>query len=259
MVLDGADRLRIDEGANRTSDRTYNPQRSPNRFLEDRKELAGQTSLRPANNLTIFVPQWIKYAGWRLRSLPHELRALAIVRVAIWLGRATSGNAPVIINLGVTADEKSGFASAVEAALQQLRIADPRRHRRLIEQVRYIVNLPLISAANYSRWGRICLIDYGRVYLDDFLREELACSLVHESTHGLLHSKRIHPPTYGWKRIERICVTEELRFLAKVPNSDVLALQVRQNWNEEEIDFYYSQSWSDRLRSLLDRIKSSMK
>ena len=177
-----------------------------------------------------------------VRSLPRELRTLAVVRLAICLGRATSREAPAVINLGITSEEKSGFATAVAAALQQLEDLDPRRHRRIIQQIRYIVNAPMISAAGYSRWGRVCLIDYGRVYLDHSMQEELACSLVHESTHGLLHSKRVHPPTYGWSRVEKICVAEELRFLARVPNGHVLALEVRQRWNEQEIESYYRQT-----------------
>lgn len=104
-------------------------------------------------------------------------------------------------------------------ALELLRRSDPRRFRRVEQHTKRILLGDFKALGFYTPIGRICgltnlspsgarnpLIAYG-----------YAATIVHEATHGLLHILRFAPTRANLKRIERIAVREQARFLAKFP------------------------------------------
>lgn len=79
-------------------------------------------------------------------------------------------------------------------ALRLLASADPRRYRTFQREVHSIVFMPLGGArATYVRWGRRCAVDATAVGArwgnhHDWYVARLASTLVHEATHGRIHS-----------------------------------------------------------------------
>src|ERR1044071_2417959 len=107
----------------------------------------------------------------------------------------------------------------LESTLEVLKLierVDPRRFRRIQKHVRFIVHSELASGACYKRLARWCAIDYSRY---DFTEDQdwsllsYASALVHEATHGEIFSRYIISSARTRVRIEKLCHTEERRFL----------------------------------------------
>ena len=152
------------------------------------------------------------------------------------------------------------FANHVEKALEMIRTVDPRRFRRVTNELRFIINNELWGSTGcYVRGIRACIIDYGRY---DFTQDEqwylveLARLIVHEATHGHLRSRGIPQSKKYRIRVERVCRAEENRFSRR------LGGVVDDHYVEFRPDFwnaYYRASWVTRMLRSLKRIREEYK
>jgi hypothetical protein len=102
---------------------------------------------------------------------------------------------------------------------------DPRRFRIVQKEMSRIF---LLSNSRhwgcYYRYGRIMQLDVARHadWFEKYPREwctvAIASVIIHEATHGYLHS-RYYPYLQIKNRIERICMSEQTRFLRRVPSN----------------------------------------
>lgn len=108
------------------------------------------------------------------------------------------------------------FIKTITGSLDLVKCKDKKRFTRIRENIRHIVRMRMPSSARFLRVGRACLIN------DEKYPElpgpamvlRLACTLVHESTHGYLLTKKI-PYSTCKARHEEICTQEVLRFIKK--------------------------------------------
>lgn len=107
-------------------------------------------------------------------------------------------------------------------ALELIRRTDPRRFARVKRFIRRVFVTKQRTWAFYWRFGKICSLR--KLAMPESFRSlavyDYAATLVHESTHGLLYAKGFLHSRVNRGRIERICVKEEARFLAKFPSID---------------------------------------
>ncbi len=118
---------------------------------------------------------------------------------------------------------KLNSVTEVIEALDLIRCSDPRRFSRIQRYIRRIFLANYRSFVGcYRSFGQVCCLR--KLPIPDSARSlaiySYAATLVHESTHGLLEKKRIPHTSVNRRRIERICVSESVRFLARFPDMD---------------------------------------
>lgn len=115
---------------------------------------------------------------------------------------------------------KKSFVEWTKQALSIIRDADPRRFRRLQREIGCVIDTLLQdAAARYLRYARLCRVDFSRFYEPDnqaFAVRRYAHALVHEATHGAMHSLHFAYTRTTRLRIERICDAEANRFAARL-------------------------------------------
>ena len=115
-------------------------------------------------------------------------------------------------------NDDAPFTLRTKQALDLIMEVDKRRFIRLQRTIRYIVNKELFSGGAYLPCGA-CAIDFGRYRFDrneSLALFQMAGLIVHESTHGLLESMNIPRLRRRWVQVERICRSEENRFLKRL-------------------------------------------
>jgi len=136
------------------------------------------------------------------------------------------------------------FRPTIERALQLIRQHDLRRYGRVQQHISRIANQILKPGtfAEYHFRLRTVFIEF-----DDFPRVSsdvraafYACALIHEATHGELAAKGIVTTAENRGRIERLCVTEQNRFAARLAAEDG-------RYKLRQVDFkesYWSEAWN---------------
>jgi hypothetical protein len=108
------------------------------------------------------------------------------------------------------------FSEILKAALQLIKNTDSRRYRRVQQHIRFVVScIRPFGGGAYYRDTRTCEFDFitPRSESDvQFYTAWYACALVHEATHGRLHSLGIEYTPENRVRVEKLCVEEEQRF-----------------------------------------------
>jgi hypothetical protein len=109
------------------------------------------------------------------------------------------------------------FCRTMSAAVHLIRDNDPRRFRRLRAHIKSIVNATrAFGGAAYLHETNTCEIDFQprpqSEHEVQFYAAWYACTLVHESTHGLLRSRGIPYTPENRNQSEKLCMTEEARF-----------------------------------------------
>lgn len=145
-------------------------------------------------------------------------------------------NTRIVHGLPIFGYDKS--MDRVEAALSLIRLHDPLRYRRLLQDVRRIWLRPLIGALGRfhpSTWT--CAIDNRFVLEDETTVEMLASVIVHEATHARLWRRGIQYDERIRKRVELACVRQELAFSAKLPNGSTASEQAERRFvHTQELD-----------------------
>jgi len=108
--------------------------------------------------------------------------------------------------------------SEIIAALDLLQRSDPRRFRRVENYIKWVLLGNFKPLGFYSSVGQVCgLRKMSRESSDLFALCGYASVLVHEGTHALLDALRFAPTKATKDRIERLCIREQSRFLARFP------------------------------------------
>jgi len=114
--------------------------------------------------------------------------------------------------------QTDALAEVVDA-LEIIRKHDEVRFRRVTRFISRIVVGNWNVVGFYNSIGRVCGLQ--RRESDDHSRPFIvfgyAATIIHEATHGLLDQMRFPYFEKTRKRIERLCVMEEARFLVKFP------------------------------------------
>jgi len=194
---------------------------------------------------------------------------ISLAIFALRLRKASVHDGKITILNGAMPGHRDEFPAQVILALRLLDQQDPRRAQMVRNNLRVILDAPIISSlGQYGHEQRLCLVNYdalktdcvGGYPLDDriqaMLTIELASLLVHEATHGRLLSRGIAYTNESWMQCERICFAEEARFRNRVCG-DQVDLRGRQiDWHmyhcvDDTVKEYYlatrASSYWDRL------------
>ena len=162
----------------------------------------------------------LTYCLWPTRALPKAALYYVFQRLALWGARQKREFDGIIIaEVGPNSISTKHFIGQTVGALQLIRDADAKRFRRVKREIRYILNAPLLSLAQYERVCRTCRVDFSRFDFDideSTALVEYASTLVHEATHGYLHSRYVIRRRSDGDRIERLCIMEEMRFARRL-------------------------------------------
>jgi hypothetical protein len=146
------------------------------------------------------------------------------------------------INICSASFNRSNDTEFCEQTIKALRLieqVDPRRFRRIQDEVKTILNCELLAGGRYRRLGRICEVDFRRY---DFARDDqwyLHCysvMLVHEATHGAIYSRYIVYTRATRARIERICETEARWFAKKLDTPE-------HRWSDRIVGPFDEREW----------------
>jgi hypothetical protein len=117
--------------------------------------------------------------------------------------------------------EEGKFKEITIAALSLIEKHDPRRFRIVCRELRYIIEDPKRTVSGrYFNPLKICFSNLSECRFDehrDWYLPQYAGILIHEATHGRLHSKSFWYSKQTKERIERICEAEQDRFLRRLP------------------------------------------
>lgn len=153
--------------------------------------------------------------------------------------------------------DSSLFRKTVPSALQLIKDLDGRRFRRLLRHIKWVVNCPFpYGGGEYHYPTRTCRLDFENPAVEpdpEYAVAAVASTLVHEGTHGLLRARGIGYSKQLRSRVERCCVKEQHRFLARLaatrPN---IAESLRHEFTES----WWQRSWNaTRLQSFLDLVR----
>ena len=116
----------------------------------------------------------------------------------------------------------------LEAVLTLIKVHDPRRYHRMLQDLSRIwVRMLPGSAASFNRAARACQLDT-RFALDEGVSiAEIACVIIHEATHARLASRGITYDEGRRRRIELVCRRQELRFALCVPDTSEIQERLR--------------------------------
>jgi hypothetical protein len=144
-------------------------------------------------------------------------------------------------------------------ALALVERTDGRRFKRVLRHIRYVVHQKSHVAGQYDQRLAACVVDFERLNFPQGPAAALyvyAALLVHEATHAAIHHRRIPYKGETRERIERLCHTEEARFLRRINP------QLGNRWLERayDLDAYEAEwnlSWRQRLRTTWKRTRDA--
>jgi hypothetical protein len=150
------------------------------------------------------------------------------------------------------------FKNILLEALQLIRDYDPRRFARVQRHIGWIVNcrLELNKNAEYNCETRTCNIDFTEPKDEEdrvWSAMHYSRTLIHEATHAALISQGIAYTAELRARIEKLCITEEKRFLRRISRlrpdlSDLLVSMEREfesgAWEKSWTASRWQRAWS---------------
>ncbi len=149
--------------------------------------------------------------------------------------------------------EKEQHLDYIIQAIDLIKNHDARRFHRIQKRLQYIVNRICTGRGEYRHELRACIVDLTQFEFEvneDHYLVQLACTLIHEATHGEIDAHNILYSKRNALRIERICDQEERRFLARIGN-DVGNDKFDGAWWE---DYWKSSEWQHKMK-LFKRIR----
>lgn len=112
--------------------------------------------------------------------------------------------------------EDSAFYAFIADVLEFIKEVDERRFQRIQKHINWIVNISMIErdAGEYHAFLKLCMLNCDVSRTDNIENLVYTASvIVHEATHAFLDDLGIVYDKTTRVRIERLCVTEENRFL----------------------------------------------
>jgi hypothetical protein len=131
------------------------------------------------------------------------------------------------------AENESVYFDKVDGALNLIARVSPARLARLqcaFDRVFVLGNRSAV--AWYHPELRFCELSDWYVRHDNTTVVDVACSLIHEATHGMLLDRGVPYAPDTRARVERICTRAEIHFVASVsePGATTVRLQKRLSW-----------------------------
>lgn len=173
-----------------------------------------------------------------------------------------------LVDLALDESNTGRFLRATRDALALIERTDPRRGRRVMEGLRYIVNREGLAPGSYDHTLRACFVDFSRLHLREECEAETgarewhlawyAAMLVHEATHAWLHG-RWFPYTRATRaQTERICRTEQRRFAARLLDGDAeRAAALVPDFDPRQWDYSWNATPLQRLRAVVARVRQA--
>jgi len=161
----------------------------------------------------------LRYRLWYWSRYWLGLLAAPVLRGGYWLMKKDSSSFEGIwiVDSSIRGRDRAGFNTDTVAALDLIQRVDPRRFARIQREIEFIVHSESLgSRGTYKRAERTCYIDYSRFEFSDNTEWNLwlyASTLVHEATHGAIDSRFVGYTPRLRARIERLCHTEQQRFV----------------------------------------------
>ena len=149
--------------------------------------------------------------------------------------------------VGVLSENRSNeLLERVNEALQLIKNCDPYRYRRVITEIdRILVYLLPNNTATFVPESRTCLIDPRSIR--SYSLEFIASAIVHEATHGTLTRRHIGYSEALRRRVENLCLRQELAFARKIPHGAELRQSIERSL-ELAPDFWADEVVSKRHR-----------
>jgi hypothetical protein len=155
------------------------------------------------------------------------------------------------------------FLQATVDAIELIEQISPRRHRLLFREIRYIVNAELNSGGCYDHFCKCIEVDFGKYHLypesDDYgwYLARYAALLVHEATHGRIYAFRFPYVKQTRVQIERICRTEQRRFLESWSRGRFDISELSPEFDEKQRDYHWKSNRFRQGRDFLRRVRDS--
>ena len=217
------------------------------------------------------IAYWMDYV-----SHPHQplgrLGWDALRRSLLTQSKLDQFGTITVSNAAFRRDLDVPFSQATRDALEMIQHYDPRRFRVIEREVRLIVNQSLASGASYDRSIRQCKIDFARYWVDadgsfwdpkaegyEWYLARYASTLVHEATHGRLDSLHFAYTKDTRLRIERICVSEQRRFLAHLPQDRYDFEALIPAFDPQKWEVHWRLGWWKRALQLLRRQQENLR
>lgn len=153
---------------------------------------------------------------WRFLRNPLAIISYPSFIIRVSRNRRTTYRGIRLIDSNFDDSDDDLFLTKTQRALDLIHKRDPLRFNRVRREVKWVVNSELPTLGMYRRPGRVCYVDFGRWNFDEhpeWSLRDLASTIVHEATHGHLHSKYIAHTKAVRIRVERVCWRAEMRFL----------------------------------------------
>lgn len=154
--------------------------------------------------------------------------------------------------VGTTESKPHPALRRVEDALRLLKVQSPFHYSRVIRHLTRIwVHLVPSSDAHYDRSLNACVFDERFVLRKTTTLEEIASTIVHETTHARLEQSGVDYLEKDRLRIEAICIRRELNFLAKVPSSELLRGERARalEWCNSQPDYFLDASLQQKWQA----------
>jgi hypothetical protein len=156
------------------------------------------------------------------------------------------------------------FVSTIVAAMKLIETIDPRRFALVKQRIKWIANASLFrTGGNYQHATKLCVIDFSDAVCE--LDRKLAvgwCAklLVHEATHGVISGRGIPYSRKVRFRVERRCVQEEQRFVARLTESEPeLARWLYREFDEADWAPSWNATLTEKLQWLWSQIMDTFK
>ncbi len=155
----------------------------------------------------------------------------------------------------LTGSDPKVFVRATVACLDLISHSSPLHFRRLQRHVAYIADSPMIGSAMYLSHARAVKIDFAKRWRaghEALSLRRYAMTLVHEVTHGCLCARFIPYTKRTRSRVERICVSEENRFLRHLGSE---WSHLHKAFSENDWQIPWNASRWEKLRLMLERVE----
>lgn len=169
-------------------------------------------------------------------------------KLGIWCSRKSEYEG---IQIGVNRAYDRDTEVKVQQALALIRDVSPSRFMRIHREVRRIRISSI--AGRLAEWDvteKECIVNGNYLDTPEITLTEVAATLIHEATHARIDRLGIKYTEDRRRRIERICIMEEIRFAKKRPDGEKVIRDAELLLAEPDEFWTNKSQWEARLEAL---------